>query len=206
MSTRSFNKISLLLCGIFCMTSSLVFAQPGNTSVPAGTKKHWTKNIFVGGGLGGYFGRDQTYLEIAPLVGYRITERLSAGIGGSYIYAKEKLIIDIIDNNGQYIGSKLITLERNNYGVRLFGRYFVLDDVFLHSEFENLNAEVVESVTVDKIFTRRQNIPALFIGGGYAQRLGGGSSLFIMALWDIIEDRYSPYQNPIIRIGVNVGL
>ena len=202
------SKLSITLLILFVVSGSAI-AQDGNVAIPANAvkpKKDWKDRIFFGGGLGASFGNNNTYVEVSPLVGYRITERLSAGIGVSYIYSNRKINVDVFSSGGQYLGTNTVTLETNNYGGRTFARYFVTDDIFLHSEFEVLNSEIIDDVDIDRITTTRDNIPALFVGGGYAQRMGGNSALFIMALWDIIEDRNTPYENPIIRVGVNVGL
>ena len=200
---------SIFIAFIGMLSSGSIIAQDENVAIPANAvkpKSDWKSKIFFGGGLGASFGNNNTYVEVSPLVGYRITERLSAGLGLSYIYLNRKLNVDVYSSGGQYLGTNTVTLETNNYGGRIFSRYFVTDDIFLHSEFEVLNSEIIDDVEVDRVTTVRENIPALFVGGGYAQRMGGNSALFIMALWDIIEDRNTPYENPLIRIGINVGL
>ncbi|MBK9045856.1 MAG: hypothetical protein IPL74_03855 [Bacteroidetes bacterium] len=45
----------------------------------------------------------------------------------------------------------------------------------------------------------------MLVGGGYAQEIGANASLVLMLLWNLTEEQYSPYQNPIIRIGINAG-
>jgi len=44
------------------------------------------------------------------------------------------------------------------------------------------------------------------VGGGYYTRLGGRSRVGATVLFDVIEDRDSFYNNPIIRGGVLFGL
>ena len=51
----------------------------------------------------------------------------------------------------------------------------------------------------------RVNVDALYLGGGYSQPLGRNSALFIMVLFDVIQHRYSFTQNPVIRMGFQVG-
>jgi hypothetical protein len=40
-------------------------------------------------------------------------------------------------------------------------------------------------------------------GGGVNQRLGMYNSVSFMVLWDVNENAFSPYSNPIFRIGFN---
>jgi hypothetical protein len=45
------------------------------------------------------------------------------------------------------------------------------------------------------------------VGGGYFQRIDGSNSgIFVMLLYNLTESLYTPYSNPIVRIGVNLGL
>jgi hypothetical protein len=42
------------------------------------------------------------------------------------------------------------------------------------------------------------------VGGGYQQG-GDNGGLFLMILWDLIQDPYNPLPMPIIRAGVSIG-
>lgn len=145
--------------------------------------------FFTGGDFGLQFG-SSTYIQIAPLLGYRITEQFSAGITGKYIYYSLK---------DDYAG---FDYKTNIYGGGLFTRYNVLEELFLHAEFEALSMEVPLSVYE----TNRRIVSGLFLGAGYRQFIGDHSSLNLMLLFDVIEDKYSPYTNPQIRIGFDFGL
>jgi hypothetical protein len=48
---------------------------------------------------------------------------------------------------------------------------------------------------------------SLLVGGGYVQPISDRAAINIMALYDVIEDRKSPYSNGIIlRVGATFGL
>ncbi len=144
--------------------------------------------LYFGGGVGLNFGT-QTYIEISPIVGYKITDRFSAGLGLKYIYYKY---------NDDYLN-----YSTNIYGGGPFARYFVLEGLFIHTEFEVLNLEVPDPLSYRYY---RANITSVFLGGGYRQMIGNSSSLDILLLYNINESRNSPYQNPIIRIGFGFGI
>jgi hypothetical protein len=147
-------------------------------------KKFDWDNVFLGGNIGLQFG-SLTYIEVAPTIGYNITDKLSSGFGVKYIYLKNK------DYN----------FETDIYGAKIFTRYFVTDNVFAHTEYEYLSLE-----TFDEIPTKRVGVGSLFIGGGYMQRFRSNSGVFILALYNLTESYYTPYSNPIIRIGFVIGL
>ncbi len=159
-----------------------------NSKKPTKTSP-FADRLFTGGDIGMQFG-SQTFIEVAPILGYRATPELSVGISTKYIYYK----VNDVYSNYHY--------ETNTYGGGLFMRYNILEEVFLHGEYEGLSMEV----PLSPYETNRRIVSGLFLGGGYRQFIGEYSSLNIMLLFDVIEDQYSPYQNPILRIGFDFGL
>ena len=149
---------------------------------PPSRNMEWLDNFFTGGNLGAQFG-DLTMINISPLLGYRVTERVSVGTRGIY----------------QYVNWRPVDFTSHVLGGALFGRYFIMENLFAHAEYEVINGHFGPS-------GGRSNIESFFLGGGYLYQLGGNTSLGVMALYDFINSRYSPYRNPIIRIGFNIGL
>lgn len=168
--------------------SSKTFAQDNPNAPPSPPKKPFKDRLFVGGNIGLQFGT-LTYIDISPKVGYKLTERFAAGIGATYIYINDK----------RYRGFEYST---DIYGGRVFGQYKIFDNVLAYSEFEVLNGEVYDDLLAEMI---RRNITSLLVGGGYVQPVGGRSNIMILVLWNLLESRYSIYQNPVIRIGFNLG-
>lgn len=148
-------------------------------------KERFLDKVFVGGNVGLQFGT-VTFAEISPLVGYRINDQISAGVGITYQYYHYK--------------DKYYDLETNVYGGRLFGRYFFTNFFFAHAEYEYLNLEAFD------FQRRRVDVGSFLAGGGYIQRFGNNSGIVAMLLYNFTESAYTPYTNPIIRIGVNIGL
>jgi hypothetical protein len=145
-------------------------------------------NVFFGGGFGLQFG-NQTYIEVAPQIGYKFTNRFSAGLGLKYIYYK--------------FNDNIYTYSTHIYGGGPFTRFFVLENLFLHAEYEILNLEVPDAYYRE--YTRK-NISSVFVGAGYRQMIGTNSSIDLLLLYNINETRNTPYQNPIFRIGFGFGL
>ncbi len=149
----------------------------------------WKDRIYVGGGLGLQFG-DITNIQVSPIVGYRINEKLAAGIGITYIYYRIKF-----DNAPDF--------ETNIYGGSVFVRRNLNEQFFLHGEYESLNFEFPNR---DGTFTREW-VPGLLLGGGYFMPLGRNAGFSATALYNVIhDDLKSPYNSPLIlRIGFTVG-
>jgi len=179
-------KLRLSILTLLILAASLSYAQ----ELP---RTPFKDRFYFGGNLGLQFG-SSTYIDLSPLVGYKITEKLSAGVGATYIYYSIK---ETAYNYGY---------ETSIYGGRVFGRYHFMENLFAHVETEILNMEVPAIISGSNQYTLvRENITSVLAGGGYAQPIGERSALVMMLLWNFNEDQYSPYQNPIFRIGFNAG-
>lgn len=181
---------------LMAMVPVAVFAQETTTEPPKEIKapqKEKNKipfkdRIYIGGNLGLQFG-NETYIDISPLVGYKFTEKVTAGAGITYIYYRYK------DSYYNY--------NTSIYGGRIFGRYFFIPSLFAHAEVELLNMELFNTSSYEYY---RKNIISPFVGGGYIQRIGSNSGIYLMLLYNLNDSAESPYSNPIVRIGFNVGL
>lgn len=143
----------------------------------------WDK-VVLGGNVGASFG-DYTFINLSPNLGYYLNENLIAGIGATYIYYDEP-----------FYGSS------NMYGGRIFSDYLFLENFILHAEYEVLNLEIFDRYG----FSDRINIGSFLVGGGIRSNLGGRSYASLMLLYNLNESVYSPYTNPIFRVGFGIGL
>jgi hypothetical protein len=168
----------------FILSSATVYAQP-----PQAGETFWDR-VYFGGNIGLQFG-SQTLVDINPLAGYRLTERLSLGLSVTYLYYSYN------DPYSNY------NYSSNIYGGSIFTNYFIFENIFAHIEGEVLNMEVPNNFLHRMV---RDNIFGFYVGGGYRQPLGDRSSMNILILYNLNEDIYSPYQNPIIRIGFGFGI
>jgi hypothetical protein len=171
------------------------------------------KRFFFGGDFWLSFGTN-AYINVSPLAGYRITERLSAGLAPIYIYKMNKMTyLDTVISGVYYYDSYKI--RTSTYGGRLFLTYDLiknlheyipidLGDILVHCENEVLN---VETFRVDPYSLRvhssgnRLWIDNILIGGGLRQPIGENASVNLLILWDVTENEYSPHVNPVIRVG-----
>lgn len=189
MTRKTFFLQNLLLCLLFSVS---VFAQYDSTETkPQKNRRPFKDKIYFGGNLGLQFG-NQTYIDVSPLVGYKFNDKFSAGIGVTYIYFKQHF-----PQYSQY------DYETSIYGGRVFSRYFFIENLFAHAEVEVLNMEVFDVIKSDY---ERKNILSPLIGVGYIQRFGNAGGIYILLLYNINDTPDSPYSNPVVRIGVNIGL
>jgi hypothetical protein len=149
-----------------------------------------SSRIWVGGGIGLSFGTVD-YVEVAPMIGYSATDKLS--IGGSLVYRYRK--------DGRFSPS----VSTTDYGGSLFGRYQVTAPIFVHAEYEYLNYEFV----LPNLSTDRDTYGSVLVGPGFAHSAGGRASVFVLALYNLTydsDDLRSPYSDPwVYRVGVGFG-
>jgi len=54
--------------------------------------------------------------------------------------------------------------------------------------------------------TAKRNVPCLLLGVGLRQPISDRVSLILLGMYDVLQDKYSPYKNTlVIRFGVAVG-
>ncbi|AEL26360.1 hypothetical protein [Cyclobacterium marinum] len=143
--------------------------------------------LYFGGNFSLQLGRI-TYIDISPLAGAMITEKYSAGVGATYQYYNNKNYIDGMSHV---------------YGGRIFNRYNIFRQIFLHAEYESLNLEVPYLDSNNEVTYYREWVPALFGGAGYFVPFGVRGGMNIMALYNFSYDnKRSNYNEPyVFRVG-----
>ena len=140
--------------------------------------------LFTGGNMGAQFG-NSTFLDISPLIGYRFTDDFAGGVGITYRY--------LSFNNG------FNKFQNNIVGGRIFTRYNILERLFLYGEYEVLNSDWYQN-------KKRINLENILAGAGYTQFIGERASISLMGLWNLYYSPFPVYNNPVIRMGLNIGL
>jgi len=169
-------------------TDSIQTTQQTQVTQPQQTASKW----YYGGTLGFSFWNDYFYLTVQPMVGYKVTPKLS--IGGKIGYS--------------YINYSDVDIDTHNYGASLFSRFRVIPQLYLHGEFVYWSYEtIVFNQSTLSYESGRDWVPFILLGGGFVQQLGPNTSMFIEVLVDVLNDDNSPYEewDPFVSFGVGVG-
>jgi len=177
---------------LFVVSSQMLSAQFISDEEPEYAKDtipSFRDKLFFGGNLGLTFG-SYTYINISPIVGYRIHPNFSAGIGGIYEYVKDNRFTNQ-------------TYETTLFGGKIFAQSVVFDYVILYAEDNILSLErryydVVHNYPEDGRFIL--NVP--WVGGGLYQKTGRGG-MYFMILFNLAQSANSPYSDYEYRIGIN---
>lgn len=157
-----------------------------DTSASQPAKKHGFKasRLFFGGDIGFIFG-DYTNIELSPLIGYRLTDRLSIATQFKYSYTK----------------SKYYDISFSDYGLALSSSYNITKQIFAHVEYEYISIDS-QLYNLWGLYTNQKRISFnnILVGGGYRTQIGDRSFANLMILWNISNNAYSVYNNPIIRM------
>jgi len=153
---------------------------------PKKKSKASLNKVFFGGSLGLSFG-SYTSIRVYPMIGYKLTPKLSTGVKFMYEYAKHS------SSSNTY----------NNYGGSIFARYRIIPQIYVHAEYNYMNYQGYNYLNEGY----RYAVPYLFVGGGFVQRIGKNSYAYAEILFDVLNDSNSPYNewNPFYSVGVSVG-
>jgi len=177
---------------LWVFTACAVLAQNNDENKNPYKGLPFKDRVFFGGDFGLSFGT-VTYVRVAPLIGYHVSQNFAVGGGPNYQYLK----IEYLTPTGQR------SAETHIYGMNTFARLFVFDPVFIQTDFELLNLRN-STRNPNNFFDEqktRVTIPVWLVGAGYGQRTGRGGAM-IGFYYDLIGDRNSPYgRNLIIRAG-----
>lgn len=181
------NKLGFVGVFFLWVFLSLVFAKEAyaQREIYPDDKPPLKDRLYFGGNFSLQFG-SLTFIDISPLAGVMITDKLSTGLGATYQYLK------------------FSRSSSSVYGGRVFGRYNITRNIFAHSEVESLNtAYMVPGATPDQDRMARDWVPGVFVGGGYFTPFGARGGANITLLYNLTYDnRRSPYNEPyVIRVG-----
>jgi len=183
------------ICALLC--SNLIFAQEQGQDLG---KPGFMDKLFFGGGVGAGFG-NYTYISVSPIIGYRLTPRLSTGVRLMYQYTTFKYY--------DYIDQKDETYNGNDFGIGGFATFSLFGPVFLQAEYEHLSYDgLYYDGTQD-----RTSFDSFMAGGGISQPVGRKSSFFLAVLYNFSYANFnnanayrSPYNSPwVVRIGISGG-
>ncbi len=178
--------IALIALGGLCATALAQETTPPPNPPPPSVRD----KFFFGGGLGLSFG-DVDYVEVAPLVGYRIMPKMDGGMQVFYRWV----------NDSRYPED----VSTDDYGANVFLRYFVLPSIFVQGQYEFINYEFI----LPSLQTERDTANSFLAGGGYSQPIGHGAAFYFSALYNFSyddNDLTSPYGDAWqIQGGVTVG-
>ncbi|HDP74466.1 MAG TPA: hypothetical protein ENN49_01065 [Bacteroidales bacterium] len=186
---------------ILISVSTLTFSQRKH-----GDYQRFSDRVFFGGSLGLAIGNRITQIDVLPQGGIWIFPQWSVGVGGRYTYRRERFNFDPSSTSIQpvtttiwgYSGfTDILPIPDFNeaFGVKLHGGFVI------HGEFENL---YLDRKFFDMTSTQGMGwIRMYMVGGGWRQRIGDRAAVNFLVLWDLTDNRYSPYSsNPILRFSV----
>lgn len=155
---------------------------------PPKQKSSFASKLYYGGNIGLSFG-SYTMVGVYPLVGYKLTPKLSVGVKIAYEYISDRRYDQ--------------TYSYSNYGGSLFARYRIVPPLYVHLEYAQMSYDLYSADGT----SNREWVPFLFAGAGYSQSIGGKAWVNVQVLFDLLQDEKSPYNDwePFFSVGVGVG-
>lgn len=152
----------------------------------ASSKPGWRERVYYGGTVTLSFGNAMR-IGIAPMLAYKITPKLSAGVEVGYEYVN----YDDFDQSS------------HNYGGSVFSRYRLIPQLYAHAEYQLINYDIPTGIDTSS----RETVPFLLVGGGFCKKVAPNAWGYVEVLVDVLQDDSSPYEDwdPVVSVGVGVG-
>jgi len=195
-----FPSFAWILAGVLLGAAVPVAFAQGTTSAPAdsaakappppppaaSTQKSGPSKIYYGGTVTLSFGSVMR-IGAYPMVGYKLTPKLSAGAEVGY----------------EYVDYDAYNQSTSNYGGSVFTRYRLSPQLYAHAEYQGVNYEIPSGLNT----TERLWVPFILVGGGLCKPVSPRTTAYVEVLFDVLQDPKSPYEewDPVISIGVSVG-
>jgi hypothetical protein len=186
------KSLFALIC-VFSLNLSVSANQ--NQLISNSPEPNNTGKWYFGGNIGLNFWSDYFLISVEPIIGYHVSSKFSLGIKPHYSYIKE--------NN-----DNIEDFTYHNFGGSVFARYSPVPLGYLHAEFAYNNYEQYSYNSISQDYeSERVWVPFLLLGAGYRQPLGPNVTAYAEVLFDVIQDKNSPFKKwePIVHAGVAFG-
>jgi hypothetical protein len=175
-----------LILSCFVMASAMAQAQFFGTPAAQPAPAEAGNRIFFGGNFGMNFGSN-TFVNLSPIVGYRINDYFSAGGGVNFIYSS----FTVKNGSGNKMYSDIYGTAGLGTFVRVYPVHFLFAQVrpelnYVWGKTKYYYNNIPESKYPGAF------IPSLLVGGGLALPAGRGS-LMVSLNYDVVQNKRSPY-------------
>jgi len=180
--------------------------KPGYHKKNKKVKGYDPDKLIIGGSLNAGFGSGYVNAGISPIIGYRITDRFSAGVGLGYQFYQDP------EYANPYNPNQVTYAYENIVYPSVWGRFFFYRNFFtdLTLEYDFINLRQPGYDQYGNFGTQKLNVTntCLLAGVGIKQPLGGRLFAYGELIYDLLQGQYSPYPQgaPDLRIGFGVGL
>ena len=150
--------------------------------------------VFAGGDIGVTFGKFNE-VRLSPLIGYRFTDKVSAGVKFVYRHSWEKITPQLGED--YYLNSDAV-------GGNIFMQYNPVPEFYVKTEY---SYQTYKQSTTQST-SESTAVPFLFLGGGYSKMINKNLYFNAGIKVDILNNLNSPFDNytPFFDVGMTVGL
>ncbi len=172
----------------FIIPLMLVISGSLFSQVSIGTGSQENNRWTFGGGIGVGFGSNSAfYLQASPRVGYKITDDLEGGVVGSVSW-----------QTSDYYKSTM-------FGVGPFVNYYIARSFYVGANLQQYFINYKDKFYDYKV---NEQETALYLGGGYMQRIGSNSFMQLGLMYNVLwKENSSVFSSGLVpNIGFVVGL
>lgn len=183
-----------ILLSFFCLFVLCTKAIAQDEAIPAKNDNYqetFKRTFYTGGNLGMQFGT-VTMIDVSPQFGYYVLENISVGVGFTYQFISDR----------RYLPAATMHVLGGRVFTNLHFPFY--NSIFAHGEYEFMAYKT--NIFSSNMLPEWITLSNVLAGIGYRQRVYGRSAITFMILWNFNESQYNLYSNPVIRMGVDIGL
>jgi hypothetical protein len=192
--------VALCLCVLaFSVSAQQIYNSSGRKTPKKPAKKSLfsSDNLIIGGDVRMSFGGGLN-LGLAPIVGLKFNDVISAGVRVGYGYTRYQADLPA------GFQSNLVTA--NSYCGGIWGRVMFLENLFVHIEPQYV---FYDQPYLDynnyEIAKKKMQSSSMFIGGGIRQPISDRASMNLTILYDILSTDKNNYYYQMNGIDVRIG-
>jgi len=177
--------ITVSLAGTLCAQYDYPGSSTDDEQEKKTRKSGFSSKLFFSPRFGFSVWENSAYIEVAPIVGYKLTKRFWLGAGPEYLYFK----------SGDY--------KTSVYGLTSFAYFAVLDNI---QEVANLGISSIflylenEILSIQPQNESRAWYDLVLGGAGIRMPIGNQMGISLIVLWGLNPATELLYSNPEIRI------
>ncbi|HRP89053.1 MAG TPA: hypothetical protein PKX92_03345 [Edaphocola sp.] len=181
----------LLLCSLSLgLNAQIKYSSGGKSSKPK--SKGFDKQKLVYGGWGTLqFWGGATKLGASPIIGYKITPNLTAGLSLGYLYESYK---DATQFFNLASGRQESYPERyHSVTPSIWARYSILNSFYFQTQFEQAYMSMSRTLPAANVDGKMKDklgffMPTLLVGAGYYSHIANRTALYLGVYYDVLQN------------------
>ncbi|WP_129020533.1 hypothetical protein [Edaphocola flava] len=184
-----------LLLGLSASQAQERYSSGGHNSKPKNNASGFDpQRIVIGGGLSLGFANSTFMAGISPMVGYKLTNNLLAGVSLGYLYYRDGKYKEYYNTTTNRF--EISALQSSMVSPGAWVRYNIFNQFFVQVQYEHhfsntrwTDAARIAGGSGKEKVSIRYDLPSLLVGAGYRLPVSERISMYIGLYYDVLQNQ-----------------